>query len=162
MLKLKNILIFIAAAVALILIYVFFIKSTGEEPGLVSTSGNPVTPLSTNTNQDSLDAKDFLSVLLSVKNIKLDASIFSDPAFSTLHDSNVVLTPDGTEGRVNPFAPIGSDPMSVPTNNTISNIDNNKQPTTSTFAPIPTKPKSTTPILPATSPSMVPLAPITN
>ena len=27
----------------------------------------------------------------------------------TLHDSSILLIPDGTEGRPNPFAPIGSD-----------------------------------------------------
>ena len=53
--------------------------------------------------------QDFLSLLLNVKSIKLDSTIFDDPAFLSLYDSSITLTPDGTEGRVNPFAPLGAD-----------------------------------------------------
>jgi hypothetical protein len=118
MLKLKNIIIFIAAAAILVLVYIFFIKPAPEENGLVSTS-NSTTPLAStaDTSTDALDTKDFLAVLLNVKNIKLDDSIFSDLAFSSLRDSSIVLTPDGTEGRANPFAPIGSDSNITPVNN---------------------------------------------
>ncbi len=155
MLKPKNILIFIAAGVALVLIYVFFIKSAPEQDSLVSTSGEPVTPSTNNTNQSALDTKDFLTVLLSVKNIKLDASIFSDGAFTTLHDSNVVLTPDGTEGRPNPFAPIGSDPA-TPANTTLNN-NQTTQPTPATFAPTPKTPATPTSSTPAAIPTSGPI-----
>ena len=57
----------------------------------------------------ALVAKDFLTLLLSVKNIKLDDAIFFDVAFNSLHDSSITLIPDGTEGRPNPFAQFGND-----------------------------------------------------
>jgi hypothetical protein len=107
--KIKNIIIFIVIAAVLILVYVYFFKSKAPEASLTSTSGSPVLP-TTNTADTNLSiGKDFLTVLLNVKNIKLDDSIFSDLAFSSLHDSSILLIPDGTEGRPNPFAPIGSD-----------------------------------------------------
>lgn len=117
--KIKNILIFVAIGIGLILIYIYFIKPAPEQNGLVSITpgGSSGVTTATTDGQDSLGTKDFLLVLLSVKNIKLDDTIFSDAAFSTLHDSSIILTPDGTEGRINPFAPIGSDRTTTPVNN---------------------------------------------
>src|ERR1700686_1914162 len=97
--KIKNILIFIAIGVVFVLIYIFFIKpkppvadlvSSGATPAIQSTAGGGV-----ETNNKL--AQDFLSLLLNVKNIKLDDSILSDPSFISLHDSSITLTPDGTE-----------------------------------------------------------------
>jgi hypothetical protein len=135
--KIKNILIIVAVGVVLMLVYVFFIRSTGEEEnGLVSTSSN--NELIPTTNQDSLDTKDFLSVLLSVKSIRLDDAIFSDISFTNLNDSNIVLTPDGNEGRPNPFAPIGADAALPPVNNKPSSTPANppSNPQTSMLPPI--------------------------
>lgn len=149
MLKPKNIIIFIAAGAILVLIYVFFIKPSPEPTGLVSTSTTSVTgdtTLPEGTSGDTLGTNDFLVVLLNVKNIKLDDSIFSDPAFATLRDSSIILTPDGTEGRPNPFAPIGSD-STVPAGNT--NTTNTTNGTTNTATTTPpatgTPPSVTTP-----------------
>lgn len=110
--KIKNILIFVAIGVVLVLVYIFFIKPAPEQAGLVSST--PATALpgadgSTTTSGVSIAAEDFLTLLLSVKNIKLDSSIFSDIAFNSLRDSSIVLVPDGTEGRPNPFAQFGND-----------------------------------------------------
>ncbi len=111
--KIKNIIIFTSIGAALVLIYVFFFRSSSDTAPLVSSSnGAPLTATSAtngNPNQNSAIARDFLNLLLSVKNIKLDDTIFSDVAFTSLHDSSITLTPDGTEGRPNPFAPIGVD-----------------------------------------------------
>lgn len=101
--KIKNIIIFLSIAVALILVYIFFIKKSPDQANLVST---PDTSTTTSGMGSSLD-QDFLPLLLNVKNIKLNDSIFSDPAFITLIDSNVVLVPEGNEGRPNPFASFG-------------------------------------------------------
>ncbi len=138
MLKPKNIAIFLLVAVVLVLIYIFFIKSDGEDTGLVSTSTTGTTTSTvpaTTGGIDALDAKDFLGILLSVKSIKLDDSIFSDIAFSTLRDSSITLTPDGTEGRPNPFAPIGVDKVTAPVNTTTSS---------STQSPAVTSPSTVT------------------
>ncbi len=124
--KIKNIIIFIVIALVIFLFYVFFIKSSGEQPSLVSSGagatlpnidGSTPNPSTSNTNSEV--AKDFLVIFSNIKNIKLDDTIFSDPAFSSLHDSSIILTPDGTEGRPNPFAPLGNDVVvvSVPVNN---------------------------------------------
>ena len=113
--KIKNIIIFTVIAVLLFLIYIFFIKSAPEEQSLVSSSTNTGLPNSNTLGQNSVIAKDFLSVLLNVKNIKLDDTIFSNKSFTSLRDSSIPLaspTPE-EEGRTNPFAPIGSD-VAVP------------------------------------------------
>jgi hypothetical protein len=115
--NIKNIIIFVVVAVILVLIYIYFIRGTSEPDALVSTSSGVIVTNSTSTDASTEDptmARDFLTLLLSVKNIKLNDSIFSDPAFATLRDSSIVLTPDGTEGRPNPFAPVGSDSAGVP------------------------------------------------
>jgi len=109
--KIKNIIIFVAIAAVVVLIYIYFIKPSGGTPALVSSAP---TTAAENTNAPSLSdnsqvAGEFLSLLLNVRSIELDDSIFSDNAFISLHDSSITLTQDGTEGRVNPFAPLGSD-----------------------------------------------------
>ncbi|MEK7564431.1 MAG: hypothetical protein AAB510_02585 [Patescibacteria group bacterium] len=125
--KLKNILIFTAIAGIFLLIFIFFVKKSPEESGnLVTTSpSGSVVPTDTNV-ADSTITQEFLTLLLSVEGIKLDATIFSNPAFTSLRDSTIILNPDGTEGRPNPFAPIGSDKVS-----TSVNISTNTQPNSS-------------------------------
>lgn len=112
--KIKNIIIFVAIGAVLVLIYIFFINPAPDQGNLVSS--NTVLP---NVNTSGVDTsfpngatsvtQDFLTLLLNVKNIKLDDTIFSDPAFNSLHDSSITLTLDGTEGRPNPFAQFGND-----------------------------------------------------
>ncbi|MSU44708.1 hypothetical protein EXS45_00795 [Candidatus Nomurabacteria bacterium] len=107
----KNIIIFIVIAIIFVLIYVYFIKKDTDTATLVSS----VTPLVTSSGDtlaiedNSAVAQEFLTLLLSVKSIKLDDAIFSDNAFISLYDSSITLIPDGNEGRINPFAPLGTD-----------------------------------------------------
>jgi len=119
--KIKNILIFLVIGVILVFVYLYFFKST-PEASLTSTSGNLVLPTTSATDVNLSIGKDFLTVLLNVKNIKLDDNIFSDLAFSSLHDSSILLIPDGTEGRPNPFAPIGSDLTASVVNSVDTNV----------------------------------------
>lgn len=113
--KIKNLIIFVVIAVVLILIYIFFIKKAPEEQNLVSSSKLNTVLSDTNTlDQNSVIAKDLLSVLLSVKSIKLDDTIFSNEAFLSLQDSSILLNPSGDEGRANPFAPIGYEMLVTP------------------------------------------------
>jgi len=115
--KIRNIVIFVTIAAAFVLIYIFFIKSSPPEASLVSVPSTTSLPNIDGSLEDTnavnevsaLVAKDFLTLLLSVKNIKLDDAIFFDVAFSSLHDSSITLIPDGTEGRPNPFAQFGND-----------------------------------------------------
>ena len=119
--KFRNIIIFVAIAAVFVLIYVFFIKPSPEQANLVSTPSNTSLPDVNNSSEEagmpsetSLVAKDFLTLLLNVKNIKLNDAIFIDLAFNSLHDSSITLTPDGTEGRPNPFAQFGNDAVVAP------------------------------------------------
>lgn len=113
--KIKNIILFTVIAAVLILAYVFLIKKGPEEKNLVSSKASfDQLPDTDTLNKNSSVAKDFLTVLLSVKSIKLDDSIFSDQSFANLQDSSIFLTPPGDEGRANPFAPIGFENSSKP------------------------------------------------
>lgn len=115
--KIRNIIIFIAIGAVLVLVYIFYIKpSPNDTANLISSGGVPAVPAVSNTvtgNVNGTTTQDFLSLLLNVKSINLDDSIFSDNAFISLHDSSIVLTPDGTEGRPNPFAQFGNDVVVV-------------------------------------------------
>ena len=105
--KIKNILIFVGIGVVFILIYVLLIKGDPEVDSLVSSSSLEDGTLGIEANSEV--TQEFLALLLSVKDIRLDDAIFSDSAFQNLRDSSIVLTPDGSEGRTNPFAPIGGE-----------------------------------------------------
>lgn len=131
--KIKNIIIFVIIAIVLILIYVYFIKPEPDTATLISSSGSPEVPAGAVTDNNSTITEEFLTLLLSVKSIKLDDSIFTDPAFASLSDSTIVLTPDGNEGRPNPFAPFGNDVVMAPTITTPRTII----PTTATPNPAP-------------------------
>ncbi len=132
--KIKNILIFLGIGLALIVVYFLVFKKVPATPALISTSLNPVT---TNTvSPASTVGQDFLTVLLDVKNIQIDDSIFKDQAFLSLNDSSILLVPDGTEGRANPFAPLGSDTSVLPTDNISgTNIINTGTDITNTILP---------------------------
>ncbi len=113
---LKNAFIFIVIAGVLAGAYFLFIKKD-PEAALVSSSGDPaLQPVVTDAT--SAVGADFLSVLLNIKSIRLDDSIFNDAAFATLRDSTIQIVPDGTEGRANPFAPIGADQSAAVVNTT--------------------------------------------
>ncbi|MEX2052558.1 MAG: hypothetical protein WD991_02610 [Candidatus Paceibacterota bacterium] len=109
--NIKNILIFVAIGGALFALYFFFIKGDDTSvPPLVSTPGSVVSPTGLTAPLGAPQAGgDFLSLLLSVKSIKLNDSIFSDVAFQKLTDSSISLFQDGKEGRPNPFAPLYSE-----------------------------------------------------
>ncbi|MFA6324897.1 MAG: hypothetical protein WCX46_01575 [Candidatus Paceibacterota bacterium] len=122
--KIKNIIILVVIGIVLVLVYFFFLKPDPAEPNL--TTSNDVS----NTGIVGADATnaigaDFLATLLNVKSIKLDDSIFSSLVFTTLKDSSIELILGQTEGRPNPFAPIGTDILSNPNtqNGTLTTIN---------------------------------------
>jgi hypothetical protein len=67
--------------------------------GVRPATGTAVTDAGTN---------DFSILLSSINSIDIDTSIFNNPAYKTLRDYPVSLGSD-TVGRVNPFAPVGTD-----------------------------------------------------
>ena len=129
--KIKNIIIFITIAIIVIAVAFFFFKKKIKEDNLVSSNNSPSTSKSSNTNskpkEESRLASEFLTLLLSVENIKLDDSIFSDIAFFSLHDSSIVLELESKEGRPNPFAPIGSE-FNTPETSDILDLNTQKLP----------------------------------
>jgi len=96
-------------AAVLVFGYIFF--TGGKEEDLLSSEGAVAGENSLDPN--SAVSSEFLSILLNIKGLKLDDGIFSDPVFSSLIDSSIVLVPDGNEGRPNPFAPLGFDFVNV-------------------------------------------------
>ena len=143
--KIRNIVIFTSIAAALILIYIFFIRQPSAPTATLVSSTSTPTALDTGVaEQNSSVAREFLTLLLSVKSIKLNDAIFADNSFASLRDSSIVLTPDATEGRPNPFAPFGTDIVSTPI--------------TTTEEPIPmTEEEESTP--PTTPPAVPPVSP---
>jgi len=71
--KAKNLIIFLAVALLVILVYVFFLRKSPQEEPLLTSSGTEASP----AQGDSLIGQDFLTLLLSVKNITLDDSILT-------------------------------------------------------------------------------------
>jgi hypothetical protein len=57
---------------------------------------------------DFADAKNILTLLNRMNQIKLDDSIFNSAVFQSLKDTTVTLVSQPT-GRNNPFAPLGTD-----------------------------------------------------
>jgi hypothetical protein len=151
--KIRNILIFVAIVVVLILGYFLFIKSSSSnQASLVSSSANTgstssSSPASTNGSGTAGVTEDFLSTLLSINTIKLDTSIFSNPAFSSLRDSSITLVPDSTQGRPNPFAQFGNDGVSTSTSSTIITSTPS---TTSSTVPVSTSKTTPSPSTPNT------------
>lgn len=107
----KNIIILVVVGGILFAVYFFFIRTPADETNLVSSVD---TTTASGIPSGTSVPDQFLTLLLSVKNIKLDDAIFSDVAFTSLHDSSITLTPDGTEGRTNPFAQFGASDIVTP------------------------------------------------
>ena len=63
----------------------------------------PGTPVTSPAGND-----EFSSLLASINKISIDTSLFQNPAYTLLRDHPVILGTD-IVGRVNPFAPIGTD-----------------------------------------------------
>lgn len=130
----KNTIIIIVVALILFGVYYFYFSGNKQEASLVSSLSPVSAQVATGNNNASI-ANDFLVLLLGVRSIKLNDAIFSDTAFSSLHDSSILLTKDAVIGRPNPFAPLGSDPVVPSTSNSDSN--NNTNPTNSSTPVVP-------------------------
>ena len=150
----KNILIAILIIAALGAGYLFLSgQSSSNQSGIVSSSGDTTLPAASGgVGMDTSAvpaAQNLLSVLLNVKTIKLDDSIFSTPAFKNLHDSSITLVPDASPGRPNPFAQFGNDatPTTSPAVSAAANgvptSSNNVTTTPGASQNIPTAPSTT-------------------
>ena len=70
--------------------------------------GGSLVSLNDGSVVDNSTEKEILSLLLELRSIKLDVSMFESSAFKALKDFGVTLDPEPVS-RPNPFAPIGSD-----------------------------------------------------
>ena len=87
--------------------YQYFANGSTSAPtsSLVSSNTDATTPESdANAVSDT-----FLQQLLNLKSITIDTDLFNTTTYKSLHDYSMPIVSDGTEGRVNPFAPIGTD-----------------------------------------------------
>jgi|SRR6185295_11437407 len=94
----KNILGIAAVLVVAFFIYSYFFTGAPAEQVLSSTESA--------TSTESVD-QDLIGLLLKLRSITLNDSIFTDPAFQSLQDFGKELVPEPV-GRANPFAPLGS------------------------------------------------------
>ena len=92
--ELKNIIIFVAILAGLYFAYTFFFKDNSAPVSTISPAG---------AGGDV--GSSILPVLLQLKTIKLDQSVFSDPVFKSLQNFGRELPREDT-GRPNPFAPV--------------------------------------------------------
>lgn len=106
---------------------VFFKKDTAPTGSLVTTAGQ-----GTGETLEGGPGREFLDLLLSVRSLSLDGSIFSSTAFTALQDFSRPIPPDTNPGRENPFAPLGVDSAAVSTQVATSNPSSITQ-TTSTL-----------------------------
>ena len=103
---------------ALLLIWVgystFFKTDTPVNSNTVLVSENAI--------DDSLQAqsgREILAILLSLKSLNLDTSIFNETAFQSLIDFGQSI-PERPRGRDNPFAPIGTNNISAGVSSSIA------------------------------------------
>lgn len=104
----KNSIVIIGVAFLLWVGYVTFLKK--------EASVNPNTTLVSENILDgespqAQSGREILTLLLNLKSLKLDASIFNDPVFKSLVDFGQSI-PERPHGRNNPFAPIGTGDVS--------------------------------------------------
>ncbi|MBP6931505.1 MAG: hypothetical protein KBD48_01765 [Candidatus Pacebacteria bacterium] len=97
----KTLKIFLIVAIVLIVGFAVYYFSASSEESTLSKTG--VAPTVSSTESTTA----FLSTLLSLNKIKIDASLFQHPTFSKLQDNTVPISNDGgVVGRPNPFASI--------------------------------------------------------
>lgn len=94
----KSTIISIVLIVVVALIAYFYYESTIP----VSNSGLQTT---TETSDAQAAGMRVLSLLNQIRSLKIDTSIFKDPAYLTLRDYSVAI-PQENVGRPNPFAPL--------------------------------------------------------
>ncbi len=110
---LKTLLI-ILAVIAIAAAAYFVLGNSNQEPasGLVADSTNAPVSSPINQSASTLTAEigqEFIATLLSLQSINLDTTLFSNPAFVTLENRTLTFEDIQTNGRPNPFAPIGTD-----------------------------------------------------
>ncbi len=108
----KAVIILIVLAAIALASYEFVVK-----PGAVGVSLGGLTTSTGASNIVTADQDvggEFLQMLLNLKAIKLNTSIFDNTSYKSLKDYTVVLEEPKNVGRPNPFAPVGQDVVVPP------------------------------------------------
>jgi hypothetical protein len=93
----KNILIGIVVVIVLFVGYSVFVKKDpADDAALVSETVG---------GDENTVGREFLTVLLQIKSLKLDESVFADDSFMSLQDFSSVIVAQPV-GRKNPFSPL--------------------------------------------------------
>ncbi len=100
--KYQNVIIVIVVIIIAFVVYTFFFA--GKATPILSEQ---------NINQTAPADQDLISLLIELKGITLDESIFANAAFVSLQDFSKDLVPEAV-GRPNPFAPLGATPAKPP------------------------------------------------
>lgn len=94
----KNMGIVLAVLLAVLALVVYINFFAGKGGGALLTSSG---------DSNIAVSQDLLVALTNLHTIKLDTSLFSDPAFKSLTSFGVQLPPENV-GRRNPFEPVGA------------------------------------------------------
>jgi len=123
--SLSFVLILVVLVVVGALLYFFVVRDSGgsqdQESGLISaTTGASQGLQNANTIPASASATGnrVVEILRNLSVIKLDDSVFQNPAFALLTDISIRLPLPNTQGRRNPFAPAGAVTTPTPTTTT--------------------------------------------
>lgn len=114
--NLKKIAIVVVVLAAGYFIYTTFLSGNSSNSGLptgVSSTGGSLssTAISNGGTVPMVGVDEFSTMLSRINSISIDTSIFQDPGYRALRDYPVMLGTD-IVGRINPFAPIGTDSSS--------------------------------------------------
>lgn len=107
--KYKTIILVCVLVIVAFFAYSYFFTGTSQP---ILSSSAPSANIAVDQN--------LITLLSTLNSIKLDPSIFSDPAFQSLQDFSQALVPQPV-GRQNPFAPLGSTPNPSASNSTSAN-----------------------------------------
>lgn len=102
-------------------VYYFGYKKDGASTvaGLVSSRTGASQGLQSNTTVgEGSTGSQVVAILRNLSVIKLDDSVFRNPAFALLTDISISLPPVTNQGRRNPFAPVGAGDIAIPTTTT--------------------------------------------
>lgn len=112
----KNILIIGGIIIAVFVVYVVFIKPSpaDNQTGTLRSSTGAAQPAANPaTVQANASTNELLNILTSLQSLDLNDSILFNPAFDALQDISMPLIREGNQGRRNPFAALGSDPIII-------------------------------------------------
>lgn len=98
--KYKTILLIIIIIIVAFIAYTFLFVGKKDDNLLISDSASK-----SSDNTSAALESDLLTLLLDIRSIKLDGSVFSNKAFQSLEDFGQDIAPEPV-GRENPFAPV--------------------------------------------------------